>query len=113
MCTRSFPDMFPTPLTDSRPFQRGGFFLEAGALDGYYQSNTFFLERDLGWTGLLVEPNPVFFESLLTRHRRAWATDLCLGTKPYPVKVIRRFGNTLFEKKKIGLTPLMYGNATL
>lgn len=66
--------------------KRGGFFLEAGALDGYYQSNTFFLERDLGWTGLLVEPNPVFFESLLTRHRRAWATDLCLGTKPYPVK---------------------------
>ncbi|XP_037793537.1 uncharacterized protein LOC119589018 [Penaeus monodon] len=66
--------------------KRGGFFLEAGALDGYYQSNTFFLERDLGWTGLLVEPNPVFFEALLARHRRAWATDLCLGTKPYPVK---------------------------
>ncbi|XP_042884920.1 uncharacterized protein LOC122261384 [Penaeus japonicus] len=66
--------------------KRGGFFLEAGALDGYYQSNTFFLERDYNWTGLLVEPNPVFFQSLLTRHRRAWATDLCLGTKPYPVK---------------------------
>ncbi|XP_037793352.1 uncharacterized protein LOC119588781 [Penaeus monodon] len=66
--------------------KRGGFFLEAGALDGYYQSNTFFLERDLGWTGLLVEPNPVFFEALLARHRRAWATDLCLGTKPYAYK---------------------------
>ncbi|XP_042884910.1 protein Star-like [Penaeus japonicus] len=66
--------------------KRNGFFLEAGALDGYYQSNTFFLERDYNWTGLLVEPNPVFFQSLLTRHRRAWATDLCLGTKPYPLK---------------------------
>ncbi|XP_047485923.1 uncharacterized protein LOC125037005 [Penaeus chinensis] len=66
--------------------KRGGFFLEAGALDGYYQSNTFFLERDLGWTGLLVEPNPVFFEALLARHRRAWATDLCLGTKPHAYK---------------------------
>ncbi|XP_071525980.1 protein Star-like [Panulirus ornatus] len=66
--------------------KRGGFFLEAGALDGYYQSNTFFLERDHNWTGLLVEPNPVFYESLKTRHRRAWASDLCLGTKPYPFK---------------------------
>lgn len=90
-------DSNPFCPANSRPSQRGGFFLEAGALDGYYQSNTFFLERDLGWTGLLVEPNPVFFEALLARHRRAWATDLCLGTKPYPVKVMTRFDITVFE----------------
>lgn len=36
----------------------GGFFVEAGANDGYTQSNTYYLERYRGWTGLLVEPTP-------------------------------------------------------
>lgn len=36
----------------------GGFFVEAGANDGYTQSNTYWLERFRGWRGLLVEPMP-------------------------------------------------------
>jgi FkbM family methyltransferase len=36
----------------------GGFFIEAGANDGVTQSNTFLLQRDHGWSGLLVEPIP-------------------------------------------------------
>lgn len=35
-----------------------GFFVEAGANDGFDQSNTYHLERQRGWTGLLVEPVP-------------------------------------------------------
>ena len=35
----------------------GGFFVEAGANDGIFQSNTLFYERELGWKGLLIEPN--------------------------------------------------------
>lgn len=34
----------------------GGYFVEAGANDGFTQSNTYFLERWHGWSGLLVEP---------------------------------------------------------
>lgn len=37
---------------------RPGYFVEAGANDGYSQSNTYFLERVRGWRGLLVEPIP-------------------------------------------------------
>ena len=38
---------------------RGGYFVEAGANDGFIQSNTYFLERARGWRGLLVEPAPL------------------------------------------------------
>lgn len=36
----------------------GGTFVEAGALDGIYDSNTLHLERERGWRGILIEPNP-------------------------------------------------------
>jgi FkbM family methyltransferase len=35
-----------------------GFFVEAGAYDGYVESNTYYFERFCGWTGVLVEPIP-------------------------------------------------------
>lgn len=39
-------------------------YLEIGALDGVKYSNTKFFEEHLGWSGILVEPNPVSFEKL-------------------------------------------------
>jgi FkbM family methyltransferase len=36
----------------------GGFFIEAGANDGFAQSNTYGLERMKGWRGILIEPIP-------------------------------------------------------
>lgn len=41
-----------------------GTYIEAGANDGLRQSNTLELERELGWSGLLVEPSPVAFAQL-------------------------------------------------
>jgi len=37
------------------PGKRGGFFFEAGAVDGRELSNTIVLEREYGWRGVLVE----------------------------------------------------------
>lgn len=45
-----------------------GVFVEAGAHDGYTQSNTYYLERHLGWSGVLVEPVPEL-HALCTRRR--------------------------------------------
>jgi FkbM family methyltransferase len=39
-----------------------GVFLEAGANDGYTWSNTYYLERFKGWTGVLVEGIPALSE---------------------------------------------------
>jgi FkbM family methyltransferase len=40
----------------------GGFFVEAGANDGYTQSNTYWLSRFRGWRGVLVEPMSLYHE---------------------------------------------------
>jgi FkbM family methyltransferase len=42
--------------------KRNGFFIEAGANDGYTQSNTYYLEKFLGWRGILVEGIPDLFK---------------------------------------------------
>ena len=34
-----------------------GFFIEVGAHDGIFQSNTLNLEESLGWKGILIEPS--------------------------------------------------------
>ena len=41
---------------------RSGFFVEAGANDGFRQSNTYFLERFRGWRGVLIEPIPELYD---------------------------------------------------
>lgn len=41
---------------------RPGYFVEAGASDGFRFSNTYYLERFRGWTGILIEPIPALAE---------------------------------------------------
>eukprot|EP01001_Neometanema_parovale_P007863 NODE_4150_length_1108_cov_194.624365_g3751_i1.p1 GENE.NODE_4150_length_1108_cov_194.624365_g3751_i1~~NODE_4150_length_1108_cov_194.624365_g3751_i1.p1 ORF type:complete len:322 (+),score=42.76 NODE_4150_length_1108_cov_194.624365_g3751_i1:77-1042(+) len=50
---------------------RGGFFVEAGALDGLRWSNTLFFEITLGWKGLLIEGNPRLFPTLRSNRPNA------------------------------------------
>lgn len=44
--------------------KKNGFFLDIGAYDGIESSNTYFLEKELGWSGICIESNPHYFNSL-------------------------------------------------
>lgn len=57
-----------------------GFFVESGALDGELDSNTLYYELNLGWSGLLVEPDPRYFPKIHNSvHRHAYAFNGCLS----------------------------------
>jgi FkbM family methyltransferase len=45
-------------------FKQGGYFVEFGAANGIDLSNTYLLEKELGWTGILAEPAKVWAEDL-------------------------------------------------
>lgn len=46
------------------PGLRGGFFVEAGAANGVGGSATYFLEKELGWSGICVEVIPYQFKRI-------------------------------------------------
>ncbi|XP_071512384.1 uncharacterized protein [Panulirus ornatus] len=75
-------------LKDLFQDQRGGVFIEAGALDGVYLSNTLWLERNLGWTGLLVEADAASYRALSFKRRKAWISNTCLSSTPHPTETI-------------------------
>lgn len=43
---------------------KNGFFIDLACADGVTINNTYFLERYLGWSGILFEPNPGFHASI-------------------------------------------------
>ncbi|MFC5505717.1 MULTISPECIES: FkbM family methyltransferase [Hyphomicrobiales] len=44
--------------------QRDGFFVEFGATNGLTNSNSWLLEKQFGWNGILAEPNPLWHDDL-------------------------------------------------
>lgn len=57
---------------------RNGVFIEAGANDGYVQSNTYYLEKMRGWTGLLVEPIPDLYKEAKRNRARSIVCNYAL-----------------------------------
>jgi len=58
---------------------RDGFFVEIGAGDGVYLSNTYYFEKNLGWRGILVDPVLHHHLNCLTNRPRSIAY-LCAAT---------------------------------
>ena len=52
-------------------WKRGGFFVEFGATDGRTLSNTWLLEKQFGWRGILAEPGRIWRKQLERSGRSA------------------------------------------
>ncbi|WP_194273728.1 FkbM family methyltransferase [Rhizobium grahamii] len=76
----------------------GGFFVEAGGNDGVDQSNTFYLEKCMGWEGILIEPfEPL--SRLSSRFRSATAIAAALGSTEDEGKCLEMTFSDLMSSK--------------
>lgn len=69
-------------------FQKNGVFVEAGAYRHNRSSDTEWLERELNWHGLLIQPDPKDYLILRSYNRiGAHCIHACLSPTPYPKEV--------------------------
>ena len=68
--------------------RRGGVFVDIGAYDGVAMSNSCYFERELGWRGLCVEPNPVRY-SRLVENRRSQNVNCGVGAREGMMKFLQ------------------------
>jgi len=61
--------------------KRDGYFVEFGACDGVYLSNTHLLEKVYGWTGIIGDPNPRY-KKALRKNRTCRVTNRCIFPGP-------------------------------
>lgn len=86
--SQMFQDIWVLHETNAK---RNGYFCEFGAADGRYVSNTWLLERDFDWTGILAEPAPVWHEQL-RRNRRCAISDKCVWSESGRFQTFRETG---------------------
>ena len=60
--------------------KKNGFFVELGASDGVELSNTYFFEKNLGWNGICIEPNPNF-HAAISKNRSSHICFNCVSNK--------------------------------
>ena len=77
--TRSqiFQDMFVLYILKNK---RNGFFVEFGACDGIDLSNTYILEKEMGWQGILAEP-AISFHHNLSKNRSCGIDKRCVWSE--------------------------------
>lgn len=74
-------------IEDIFPSKRDGFFIEIGAINGICDSNTYLLETEFNWKGIIVEANTKIFPDL-EKNRTAKCLNVALYDKITSVKFI-------------------------
>lgn len=90
------------------------FYIEVGAHDGIFQSQTKSLEESGEWNGMLIEPNPYLFNQCVSNRNNDTNifVNKCLVPRDYKKDTITFFDYDLFgaggriEKYFIGSEPL-------
>jgi FkbM family methyltransferase len=80
-CHRSSAQLFQDLFVAYQLREKGnGYFVEFGAADGVFLSNTLLLERDYGWQGIAAEPARTWQERL-RRNRRCEIDTRCVWSR--------------------------------
>lgn len=66
-----------------------GFFIEAGANDGYTQSNTYYLEKQRRWKGILVEGIPELYEKASKQRANSVVYCCALVSNLFPGETVQ------------------------
>jgi FkbM family methyltransferase len=75
---------------------RHGCFIEVGANNGFSQSNTYYLERLLGWSGVLIEGIPMLYEACRKLRTRSHVFNCALVAADYPLPFVEmHFANLM------------------
>jgi FkbM family methyltransferase len=69
--------------------KRNGLFIEAGANDGLTQSNTYYLEKVLGWQGILIEPLPDKAQRCKRNRRKSEVLNTALVGQDYVGETVK------------------------
>src|SRR2546428_3922916 len=72
--------------------KREGVFVDVGAYDGVALSNTYYFEKELGWSGLCIEPNPLAYERL-ARTRKCLSLNCGVGANEKTLEFLKLPGD--------------------
>ena len=72
--------------------KRDGVFVDVGAYDGVALSNTCYFEKELGWRGLCIEPNPAAY-GRLTQNRNCVAINCGVGARADSLEFLKLPGD--------------------
>ena len=98
-------------------FRKNGIFIEFGAFDGIEYSNTYCLEHNLGWKGILIEPNKSCYH-YLQNNRNCIIDNRCIYSESNKILTFREIqSNQEFSGIDLHLQPLptnedLYSNST-
>lgn len=62
-------------------FKRKGFFVEFGAADGRHLSNSYLLEKNFGWTGILAEPARIWHKKIVQNRPETTLEKNCVWSE--------------------------------
>ncbi len=75
---------------------KNGYFVDIGANDGVTLSNTFLLEKNQGWSGVCVEPQPDIYAKLIA-NRSCRCIQCCVSTTPGEVDFLQVVGANMLS----------------
>jgi hypothetical protein len=80
--------------------KQNGFFLEIGAGNGLWISNTLLLQNEFGWNGILVEPT-IAFDELIKNRPNCICDNSCISSENKPVTLVEIFDRGQAEINKL------------